>query len=322
MSLGRLRILGDDSPLVTVIIPVYNKRDFVTQTLNSVISQTYLNIELVVVDDGSTDGSAQVIENFCALHANRFTRIDIIKQPNLGQSSARNAGLYRALGSYIALLDADDVWHPQKISKQVAFLELNPGIELVLCNYLLYRPSLLRSALVSFKNPNNKIDLWLATIGYGGAVESTGVFRRERLLKLGGFTAAINMSGGLDITLRLSKYSKVGNINQYLCGYRLTSTGWHTNKEDLVQSVDMILGSGRKFKIITSDLKKYSSIHISFWNLRKHFNLKNIRYFFFLFFNNPKPVSKYITLSGLRWLNAKTRLIARCNVHRFFKKIM
>ena len=106
-------------PLVSVIVPVYNGQNHLAQALESALSQDYPNKEVIVVNDGSTDGTAEVLRSF-------GDRIHAINQSNGGPPKARNAGLNAARGEYIAFLDADDVWLQGKLSAQVAHLQSNP----------------------------------------------------------------------------------------------------------------------------------------------------------------------------------------------------
>ena len=108
--------MTDQAPLVSVIVPAWNAEDTLGETLASVASQTYPNIEIVIVDDGSTDGTAAVAEQFCATEPGAR----LIRQPNRGVAAARNAAIAVAGGEFIAPIDADDVWHPEKLERQVA----------------------------------------------------------------------------------------------------------------------------------------------------------------------------------------------------------
>jgi len=109
-------------PLVSVIIPIYNGEKFLQSTLESVFAQTYSNIEVIVVDDGSTDNSSSI--------AKSFPDVRYIGQKNMGVSTARNRGIEFAAGDYIALLDADDLWDPKKIELQISYMEQNPDIDM------------------------------------------------------------------------------------------------------------------------------------------------------------------------------------------------
>jgi len=100
-------------PTVSIVIPVYNGRRYLAEAIDSVLAQTYPHVEVVVVNDGSTDNSAEIIASY-------GNRIVVVEQENQGVGAARNAGMQRATGQFIALLDQDDWWRPEKLEKQVA----------------------------------------------------------------------------------------------------------------------------------------------------------------------------------------------------------
>ena len=116
-------------PLVSVIVPCYNYAGYVDETLRSVLSQDYPNFELIVVDDGSTDNSVQVIERTLAANQDGLAqRVEFIRQENAGVSAALNTGLARARGDFIATFDADDIMPPHRLSVQMAYLREHPEV--------------------------------------------------------------------------------------------------------------------------------------------------------------------------------------------------
>jgi len=112
---------------VSVIIPVYNVEQYVAQTLESVLAQTYTNLEIIIVDDESPDRSIDICRRYSD------PRIQIIQQKNRGLAGARNTGIRQATGDYIALLDSDDLWLPNKIQRQVDHLESSPQVGVSFC---------------------------------------------------------------------------------------------------------------------------------------------------------------------------------------------
>ena len=110
-----MRILRPSDALVSVLVPAYNAASTIAETLASALAQTHESLEIIVVDDGSSDNTAAVVEDFSA----RDSRVIFVRQTNGGVASARNAALSMARGSFVAPLDADDLWHPEKISRQM-----------------------------------------------------------------------------------------------------------------------------------------------------------------------------------------------------------
>jgi glycosyltransferase involved in cell wall biosynthesis len=111
--------VNHDSPLVSIITPVYNSAVFLPATLNSICNQTFRNFEHLIVDDGSTDESLSILERYSALDS----RIKIIRlKGNNGPARARNAAIEKARGRYIAFIDSDDLWLPHKLESQLAFM--------------------------------------------------------------------------------------------------------------------------------------------------------------------------------------------------------
>ena len=115
-------------PLVSVVMPVYNADSFLETTIKSIISQDYPNLEIIAIDDGSTDHSSQILAEHSDL-------IRVLHQSNSGSACARNVGINHARGEYIAFIDADDLWHPLKIRLQVEHLEANKHVGLVYCGW-------------------------------------------------------------------------------------------------------------------------------------------------------------------------------------------
>ncbi|MHB1317413.1 MAG: glycosyltransferase family 2 protein [Anaerolineae bacterium] len=123
-ALGQ-RTASDDLPLVSVIIPTYNRREYVCEAIDSALAQTYPNVETIVVDDGSTDGTPEVLRTY----GDRI--IHLYKQNEGTAAAARNFAIMHARGDYIALLDSDDLWLPDKLERQMAVMLAHAEIGLV-----------------------------------------------------------------------------------------------------------------------------------------------------------------------------------------------
>jgi glycosyltransferase involved in cell wall biosynthesis len=170
-----------DFPLISVIIPVYNREHYLAEAIKSVLAQTYPAIELIVVDDGSSDRSAEVAQRYPLTY--HF-------QPNGGISAARNAGIALANGDFFAFLDSDDIWVADKLSKQMAAFDCDPNLEAVF-GYAqqFYSPELDKTFRQRIRCPEQPIAAHLS---------SAMLIKREAFLRIGLFD--VQLKTGIDIS--------------------------------------------------------------------------------------------------------------------------
>lgn len=178
-------------PLVSVVVPAYNAAWSLHETLASVCAQTYPNMEVLVVDDGSTDATAEVAADW----VRRDPRVRLIRKPNGGVASARNRGILEARGIYIAPIDSDDLWAPDNLERQVGALEAaGPdacmSFARTVCVDRLCRP--LRSEEPKPPQTDFRGLLLRNSVANGSAA----VFRRDRLLEAGGYDEGLRAAGG------------------------------------------------------------------------------------------------------------------------------
>lgn len=128
----------DDKPLVSAIAIFLNEEDFLAEAIESVIAQTYERWELLLVDDGSTDGSMAIAQKYAAQYPDRIRYLTHPNRQNLGMSASRNLGKTQAKGKYISPIDGDDVWMPKKLEQQVAILEAYPEAAMVFAPLLIW----------------------------------------------------------------------------------------------------------------------------------------------------------------------------------------
>ena len=146
--------------LVSIITPVYKCEEYIERTMNSVLAQTYTNWEMLLVDDCSPDGSAELVRKY----AERDSRFRYIKlETNSGAAIARNTGLENAKGRYIAYLDADDIWHPTKLERQIQFMNEN-NVQFSCCDY---------EKIEADDTPLNKVVHMPKTITYNQLLSNT-----------------------------------------------------------------------------------------------------------------------------------------------------
>ena len=303
--------------LVSVVIPLFNKEKYISSTLKSVIAQDYKNVELILIDDGSTDKGYSVACKLLENNQSRFSSVVTISTDNKGQTAARNEGINQSKGEYLAFLDADDVWAKSKLSRQVEFLAVNPHFDMVLCNYFMLHESRIRVKAVSLEPVHRKIVLWLLTTGFGGLIESTGMVRKSALVSGGVLNPKLEMCGGLDLAFRFNSLEKVGCVDEYLCGYSVSYDGWHNNKEDMLNSTAILLASGGIYASYREELKINLQIHMGLWKLRNRPSLKGICKFLLITLKRPVFVFKYLVLTIWRLFMAQARaMILRDQVNK------
>lgn len=152
-------------PLVSVVIATWNARRYLPETLGSALDQTWPNLEVIVVDDGSTDGTHEAITEF-------LPRIRYERRPHQGLAAARNEGIRLARGDYVALLDADDLWHPEKVAVQMEVAQRHPETGMIVCDGVEFSgDSILRETLL--------LEPFLRVLRSAGKEEVTGDFQRE-----------------------------------------------------------------------------------------------------------------------------------------------
>jgi glycosyltransferase involved in cell wall biosynthesis len=210
-------------PLTSVVIPAYNAELFLERTLRSALRQTHSNLEVIVVDDGSTDKTRVIAEAAAATD----DRVRIISVPNGGVAKARNIGIAEASGEFVAFLDADDLWHPTKIELQLTAMSRRSGDYQSAAVYTLSRTIDTEDRVtgsggrVVLSGYSFARHLYAKPVGNGSSI----LVRREAAIAAGGFdpTWAARGIGGcedLDFELRIAAKYPITAIGLYLVGYR------------------------------------------------------------------------------------------------------
>jgi glycosyltransferase involved in cell wall biosynthesis len=221
------------SPRISIIIPVYNKENYILDCLKSIENQDFGDWECIVVDDGSIDASMKIVGDFIA-NSKKVWRV--LTKSNGGPSSARNLGIRAAVGEFIALLDADDIWLPDKLSRQLNFFEKNRNVDLLLSNYVIFsQNSSFKLRAVRARSTLRQVKRWLSMRGFGGLVESTGMFKKSALNEGLMFDEEMPTTEGLDFVIRWAFQRNVKIYQEILTLYRISENQLHT-KQDLVHS--------------------------------------------------------------------------------------
>ena len=231
-----MNYLVKESPLVSVIIPVFNGEKYIEQSMKSVENQTYRFVELIVVNDGSTDETESKILNFISksnLHVKLLTTV------NQGASHAKNLGIRSSRGQLIAFLDADDLWLPNKLEKQVSLLLMNKDAIGVGCGYLKFLDnSTRRTKVLNFFWQQKSISAWALLEGPGPGFNSTILLKRNVLDKLGGFDEMIGvMADDLDLVMRLHPLGKILQETNCLVELRVWNGQNYRNLPDMEKAL-------------------------------------------------------------------------------------
>ena len=231
-----------NAPLISCIVPVFNGERYLREALDSILAQTYRPLEVVVVDDGSTDGTAAVVASY-------GEQIRYLSQPNAGPAAARNLGLQAAIGEFIAFLDADDLWHPEKLARQMARFAARPKLALCVTHARnFWIPELSEEAARYRGHPR----LAEALPGY---LTSTLLARRTLFDTPGQFNAALRLGEDTDWFLRAAERGVVmelvsevlvyRRLHQTTLSWRLVSVNSH-ERDDLVQVLKASLDRRRR----------------------------------------------------------------------------
>jgi len=245
-------------PLVSVIIPNYNYGRFLEESIGSALNQTYPNVEVIVVDDGSTDDSVDVANSF-------NDRIRFISQENAGVSAARNRGIAESRGEVIAFLDSDDVWLPEKLEKQMRILEKDPDVGLVHCGYIEVdsdgKPGQIHVDGMSGQVAIELLRYRRPVILGGG---SAAIVRRSIFDRIGGFDPNVSPAEDWEFYYRCARICKVGFVAEILMKYREHQSNAHLNIRRMEKA---ILGAfDKSFSEPTPELQSirnacYGKIH-------------------------------------------------------------
>jgi glycosyltransferase involved in cell wall biosynthesis len=185
------------TPLVSVVIPVYNCDRYIVQAVESILNQTYSAYEIIVIDDGSQDHTSHVLQPY-------KNRIRYVYQDNQGVSVARNHGIELSKGEFVAFLDADDVFLPDKLAVQLAVFMANPTLGIVQSGWRRVNPQgeTLMDVEPWEQVPTLDLEAWLRWKPFG--TMGTLMFRRHDLQAVGGFEPGLTHAEDVDLVLRLS----------------------------------------------------------------------------------------------------------------------
>lgn len=216
----------DQSPLVSIIAPTFNSARTIVRALKSALSQTYQNFETIIADDASKDDTRQQV---ATVVDDRITFIESPEKSNKGPAPTRNRALAKARGKYVAFLNSDDEWLPEKLDKQVQFLESHPHCSLVVTNAYDISPD---GAIIETEFDASPAvsgpEAWRTLLKYSFIETSSVMTRRDLVDELGGFDPKLLVSQDQDLWIRLALRGEIGIIDEILGKIHQVPTGHMT----------------------------------------------------------------------------------------------
>jgi glycosyltransferase involved in cell wall biosynthesis len=211
------------APLVSVVIPTHNRAHYITEAIDSVLAQTYPQVEIIVIDDGSTDNTRDVVLAY-------GNRVRYIHQPNFNQgpAAALNRGIRDARGTYIALLDDDDVWQRDKLALQIPVLEQDPALGFLGTD--LYITDASGRIVSRWGKPPEVPATFAGLIDYNMLGNSSVVIRKTVVDSVGGFDANLRTTQDYDLWLRMAKVARFACLGVPTTLWRIHGNNKHMNK--------------------------------------------------------------------------------------------
>ncbi|MBN1870656.1 MAG: glycosyltransferase family 2 protein, partial [Candidatus Omnitrophica bacterium] len=244
---------------ISVIIAAYNNASYLKEAINSVLNQTYKDFEVIVVDDGSTDNTRALVESMQSVHPGM---IQYIYQQNQGPAPARNAGIRAAQGKYIAFLDADDIWLPDKLARQMECFQRDPETGFVYCDNIFVDEN--NSAIDNYVRKIRLVegDILLELFKDFFIITSGVILKKECVEKIGLFNEKLLVGEDYEYFLRLAGRYKAGVVKEKLFRRRV-----HANS---LSRQDYLLDAKNELLI----LSLYSRDNLSYYSQHKK-SIKN-----------------------------------------------
>jgi glycosyltransferase involved in cell wall biosynthesis len=239
-----------NNPLVSVIIPTYNRGQVIKESIESAIQQTYKNMEIIVVDDGSSDDTKAICE--------KYPKIKYIFQENSGASSARNNALTHASGDYIAFLDSDDVWHPDKTSEQMAFFDENDTVGLVFCDCARPVEGKHLFSPIPPRQPAPIIGLKEIVL-YPYLGTPSVILKKEVLNTIGNFNTQLKSAEDLEFFIRIAEHYLIGYVQKTYVSICKSEGSLSDNAEsykDILKVYKMFFKRNIQFRLKFPEIEK------------------------------------------------------------------
>lgn len=250
--------------MISIVIPLYNKAEMVARTLRSVVGQTYEDYEIIVVDDGSTDGSAALVES---LH---IPRLRLVRQENAGVSAARNRGIREAQGELVALLDADDEWKPLYLATQHSLAEKYRGCDVFATNYEFCdaggktSPTIIRR--LPFGGEDGELSNYfeVASCSHPPICSISVMIRKAAILSVGGFPEGVKSGEDLLTWARLAARYRIAFSRKPLAVFHVEGYHFTDKPKRMPDPTDKV---GQQLEALAKASRpKHIALYISHWH--------------------------------------------------------
>ncbi|MBL8012337.1 MAG: glycosyltransferase family 2 protein [Candidatus Omnitrophica bacterium] len=320
---------------VSVIIPVYNGEKFIARAIDSVLAQTVKPFEVIVINDGSKDATAEILRQYDG-------KIRVLTIPNGGVSNARNTGMQMAQGNCLAFLDADDFWHATKLQRQLAVFERYPEVGFCCCNYSIYdsyRKELvdhfivLEELDVNFNEPLQMLPLEvLLKVNFVGTC-STVLVRKQLIDQVGVFNVNYKQSEDFDLWLRLAVETPFVLLSEVLVDKKLHDTNLTNDSRESYDCHQVVLSDIKKplgdyltqnklwsvyNASVSSTYYKQAEVAFNAKNYKKAFELYRLALRSHTTVKNALVFSVVFLKKLIRWLTGG--MISRQNLKKLLRK--
>ncbi len=285
--------------LVSVVIPAFNAARFIEAAVLSVLAQTHRPFEVIIVDDGSTDGTGDLAARF-------GPPVRVVRQPNCGVSAARNRGIEEADGEYVALLDADDEWVPPKLERQVQYMRQRPDVVACFVDSVAVREPSGSETAFRYRLES---DMVRALLLHGPIIgnASSVLMPRALVRRVGGFDPALSQSADWDMWLRLAGYGPFGFIAERLVRIRLHGRRMSRNprllETDSLRLLDKFFSSGdsRSYRALRGPSYANALVAASGTYLHAGHLLSALRCLLRAILHHPATAARAVAGFPLRW---------------------
>lgn len=281
---------------VSVIIPAYNAKEYITETLYSVLNQTYQNFEVLVINDGSTDGTENIINEY----ATRDTRLRVINKANSGVSDTRNRGIQEAKGDVLFFLDADDIWNKNNIEEKLNYLQLKKSEAVFSACEMIDEKSISFSTYLG-GSEDLCLDDMLQSKGNYTTAPSGIAITKTVVNTIGCFDVNLSNNADQDFFIRiLAAGFKIGYISDALWKYRIHSASMSKNVRLLEKDILYVFDKAARNHLFRSFLFKqkcFAKIYLTLagsWWKNGNSKMRAVYYLIKAFFTYPPELIKFL----------------------------